>query len=331
LFYIILFFIATSYYYRYLADGESANSLACGYRVGKSTVHDIIDETTEAMWDLLRHTYLEPPTKEQYKDIARDYFLKWNLPNCVGSIDGKHIAIMCPPNTGSVNFNYKKYFSIVLLAVCDANYNFIHVDIGSPGSASDGGILRDSYIGQMLYNNRLSLPDPEVLPNTPCDSTKFNFYIVGDEAFPLRTNLMRPFSRNNLDIGTHKVFNYRLSRARRVIENCFGILAARWRILHTKIKTEQNKAENIVKACVVLHNYVQKTTEYTNGRNDFRPANDEDPNTVIDMGNLEDWYIRSNRNAGNEAFTMRENLATYLTSPAGSVHWQEARVYRGVF
>lgn len=96
----------------------------------------------------------------------------------------------------------------------------IHVS----GSLSDTSILSASTFGHALERDELDLPPPKVLPN----STLLAYhYFVGDEIFPLRLNLLRPYARKNLLGITQKVFNYRLSRARRVIENAFGILITR--------------------------------------------------------------------------------------------------------
>lgn len=72
----------------------------------------------------------------------------WQFPNCLGAIDGKHIHIRAPDNTGTVYFNYKKSFSINLMAVAGPDYKFIMVDIGQVGSASDGGVWEHSNFGQ---------------------------------------------------------------------------------------------------------------------------------------------------------------------------------------
>lgn len=82
-------------------------------------------------------------------------FQKWNFPHCIGSIDGKHILIQKPKHAGSMFWNYKQRDSIVLLAVCDAAYKFILVDIGQPGSNSDGGIWDSSEFGRGLENGKI--------------------------------------------------------------------------------------------------------------------------------------------------------------------------------
>lgn len=66
--------------------------------------------------------------------VARGFFQKWNFPNCLGAIDGKEIRIKKPPRSGSMFFNYKKFFSFKLLAACDANYRFTWIDVGDYGN-----------------------------------------------------------------------------------------------------------------------------------------------------------------------------------------------------
>lgn len=73
---------------------------------------------------------------------------QWNFPNCVGAIDGKHIHIRAPDKTGTLFFNYKKTFSINLMAIASAEYKFLMVDIGQTGSASDGGVWENCVFGE---------------------------------------------------------------------------------------------------------------------------------------------------------------------------------------
>ncbi|KAJ8969774.1 hypothetical protein NQ314_001611 [Rhamnusium bicolor] len=92
--------------------------------------------------EVLQPVYLAAPKEVKWKQIASEFSKQWHMPNCIGGMDGKHIAIKAPNDSGSAYFNYKKHHSIGLFAVCHANYMFTHVNIGSYGSQSDGGILR---------------------------------------------------------------------------------------------------------------------------------------------------------------------------------------------
>ncbi|XP_064465339.1 uncharacterized protein LOC135376804, partial [Ornithodoros turicata] len=179
---------------------------------------------------------------------------KWNFPNCLGSIDGKHVTIQCPPKSGSTYFNYKKSFSIVLLAVCDGGYRFTYVDIGHMGSESDGGIFARSQLKEILENSTHGIPSARPVGS----AGTMSYFIVGDEAFPLKPYMMRPYPKRGMLQYRHKAFNYRLSRARRLIENSFGILAARWRILRRPFQASVKNANRIVQACVALHNFLLK-------------------------------------------------------------------------
>lgn len=122
------------------------------------------------------------PGIERWEKNIEEFWNKWNFPNCLASIEGKHIIILAPPNSGSLYFNYKKTFSIVLMALVDANYNFIAVNVGAFGKDSDGGILSKSKMGRAIFENKFNIPSNRCFAGTnvsaPC-------VILGDEAFPL--------------------------------------------------------------------------------------------------------------------------------------------------
>ena len=126
---------------RHLATGESQQSISFSFPIGRTTVNNIITETCKAIWDVFCPLYLKHPTcPEECLHIPNEFETLWNFPNCVGAIDGKHIAIECPRNSGSLFYNYKGFFSMVLLAVCDAKYCFYLVDIGQYGSGNGSSV-----------------------------------------------------------------------------------------------------------------------------------------------------------------------------------------------
>lgn len=320
--------------YRILAAGDSLQSIAFAYRIGKSTACTIFNETCLVLWDVLQGLYVAPPTSEKWVEIEQEFKAKWQLPNCVGAIDGKHVTIKAPNKSGSLFFNYKKNFSIVLFAICDANYLFTYVDIGAYGSQSDGGVLRSSSFGYNLRNGHLNLPDDKPLPGTV--ALKIPYFFVGDEAFPLERNLMRPFGGRFLP-EDKRIFNYRLSRARRCIENAFGILAARWNIYRKTIYAYPENVDNIVKATIVLHNYI-KTEERRLNPIESRYCADNFVDEELANGDFNpgEWRaIQQNnalqpaaqlrrigsRNAADASIKIRNYIKDYLMG-IGSVDWQ---------
>ncbi|XP_023235748.1 uncharacterized protein LOC111635122 [Centruroides sculpturatus] len=203
--------------------------MAWDYNIGKCTARKIILEVCTAIWEELKPTYMASSSYPEWLQIANRFWEKWQFPLCLGAIDGKHIRIKAPPMSGSEFFNFKKFFSIVLMAACDADYSFTFVDVGAYGSDSDATILSLSAFGSSLLSNnieKLNLPSEGKLPGT---NTTLPFAFVADSAFPLKVKLTRPYPGMNFPEG-ESIFNHRLSRARRVIESTFGILASRWHI-----------------------------------------------------------------------------------------------------
>ncbi|XP_018304028.1 putative nuclease HARBI1, partial [Mycetomoellerius zeteki] len=242
---------------RYLASGDSMTSMHYQYLVGLTTISIIISETCAVLWKTLCPLVLSSTVNtEEWLHIAKTFSDTWNFPHCIGAIDGKHVVIQCPNNCESMYYNYKNSHSLVLLAICDADYVFQFVDIGAYGRRSDGGIFKDSIMGTKLENKQLNVP--EAAPISDERETPLPYCIVGDEAFPLTTYLLRPYPGKQKITPQKRIFNYRLSRARRVIENCFGILVSKWRIFRKPIIASVSTTTHIIQAAIVLHNWLRK-------------------------------------------------------------------------
>nr|CAI5856995.1 unnamed protein product [Callosobruchus analis] len=213
---------------RFLATGDSYESLMFFSKMSKATICNVISEVCAAIVEALCDYVKTPSTEEEWLSIAEEFKDKWNFPNCVGAIDGKHCIIQAPIKSASNFFNYKSTFNIVPMAVLDANYNFIFADVGCQGRISDGGVFRNTIFNQKLQNNELNLPGDQNLPGR---QQTMPFVFVADDAFPLQRHIMNPYAGTHAKGAPKRIYNYRLSRARRIVENAFGILSAVFRVL----------------------------------------------------------------------------------------------------
>lgn len=194
-------------------------------------------------------------------NIAKQFDELWNFPNCVGSIDGKHVVLQAPINTGSEFFNYKSTFSIVLMAVVDADYCFTFADVGCQGRISDGGVMKNTSFYKKLQENELHLPSNRALPNT---NQTLPYVFLADDAFPLEEHILKPYPGSHDKDSIQRIFNYRLSRARRVVENAFGILSVVFRVLRKPMLLDPQKAAKVVLTCIYLHNYLRRSKSSRN-------------------------------------------------------------------
>ncbi|XP_029341081.1 uncharacterized protein LOC115033030 [Acyrthosiphon pisum] len=224
---------------------------------------------------VLQPKELPEPSTERWVEIANTFYDKTNFPNCLGAIDGKHIRCKGPNNSDSLYFKYKKYFSIVLMAIADANLCFIAIDVGAYGKEGNSN----------------------------------PFVFIGDEAFALHSNLLRPYPGRGLN-DTKQIFNYRLSRARRTVECTFGVLANKWRVLHTPIQVEPDFVDEIIKSCCVLYNFVRRRDGFNN------------KDTETNM--LDDIEVRGT-GARSQGTEVRDYFAKYFMGP-GSVPFQFQKI-----
>ncbi|KYN21997.1 hypothetical protein ALC57_05621 [Trachymyrmex cornetzi] len=214
-------------------------------------------------------------------------------------IGESNITIQAPPNSGSMYFNYKKTFSLVLIAACDARYRFTLFDVGAYGSDSDGGILSRSF-GKASYEGRF----------------------LSDQK---------------------RIFNYRLSRARRTIENTFGILSARWRIFLRSIYASPDVIDKYVLAAMCLHNFlITKNDEQTPQQQKYCSPEFVDRETERGEIIEGEWRQQSQSDhirhigkcgahrATKDAYTMRDTLSSYFMTPAGQVPWQFEYIHQGL-
>lgn len=258
----------------------------------------------------MQSNFLPSPTKEQWESIALNFDKNGNFPHCIGAVDGKHIRLICPSNSGSMFYNYKEYYSVVLLAIADSKYRFVYVNIGSFGKDCDSAIFKRCGLWKSIETKTHQLPDDKCLPGT--ERPEVPYFFVGDEAFALHKHLLRPYGGSNIAVEK-RVFNYRLSRARRYVECTFGILSNKWRIFHRPINVEPDFAVEIVKACIILHNFVR----------DRDGILIEDTTTITGLEDLpREPTVRGSLSANN----VRQMMCNYFLTDAGAVSWQMSKI-----
>jgi len=265
-----------------------------------------------------------PQTPNNWMKIASEFEKKWNFSHCVGSMDGKHIQIQTPKS----NFlNYKSTFSIVLFAIVDADYNFIFADISCNDRISNGDVFKNTQFFKQLEENTLQLPPPDNL----CDREKKVPYVfIADDTFPLRENIMKPYSGLQQKDSIKISYNYRVCRAHKVVENVFGILLAVFRVLRRPMLLEPEKAQIVTMACIYLHNFLRKNKST---RNTYNPPGtfDQEINGELIEGTWRQQHheqgalhklARVDRKATRSADDIRQEFAEYF-STNDRVSWQE--------
>nr|XP_054757882.1 uncharacterized protein LOC129263998 [Lytechinus pictus] len=278
-------------------------------RMPPETFHELLQRITPRIENSYRYRQpLDPGLKLAitliYLATGKSYkTLQWNFHHVCGALDGKHVAIRNPPGSGTIYYNYKGFYSLILLALVDGNYKFLWADVGNPGSSSDAQVFNHSPLRRELENGTLGLPDPEPLPD---DDRGTPYFLIGDDAFPLRTWMQKPYS-NREQTDQKRIFNYRLSRARRVVENSFGVLAHRWRCLLSTLQLDPcfPGLQNI-------------DVDHEDELGNHIPVAWRNAAVMQDVERVGGGY-----QANKEGKKLRTYLKHYYNSPVGSLPWQQ--------
>ena len=235
---VTLWFLATPCEYR---------TIAHLFGIARSTVCEIVQETCELIVRTLLHKYIHFPNGEKLNELVDGFKTKWGVPRCVGAIDGCHIPIASPASNRTDYYNRKGWYSLLLQGV-DHSYCFIDINVGWPGSVHYAHVFANSSIYKKITEEKL----------LPCCTLAIGgvnvpLFLIGDSAYPLQTWLMKPFTHGTDLTAQQKTYNYRLCRARIVVENAYGRLKARWRRLMKRNMSIEN-IPNVVTAACILHN-----------------------------------------------------------------------------
>ena len=212
-----------------LARGDYIYTIGemCG--LAKSTVCVIVTETCSAIINTLRDDTVKkyfPTSRDDFQESMAKFGEEWQFPYAFAAVDGSQGGAQAMKQY----FNFKGFYSIVLMALVDAEYRFIWASVGAPGNTHDSTLMQSTELWDRIVAGN-------VIPNI-VQQIDIPPLILGDGAFPLRTWIMKPHG-DAVFPEDKRYFNYRHSRARLVTERAFGRLKSRFRVLFRKC--ESNK------------------------------------------------------------------------------------------
>ncbi|CAF3219914.1 unnamed protein product [Rotaria sp. Silwood2] len=232
-----------------LGSSSELRTIGNLFGIGKSTVGKILHEFCGIIIEVFFYRIIKfPATDEEIKNTVNGFLDKYNYLMCLGALDGTHISIKPPLGLESDYYNYKKFHSIVMLAVVDSNLHLTYVNVGAPGRCNNASVYARSTLSEVIQNTIYR--NHYIMVN----NANVQAHLIADSAFALDRTLMKPYPLRPDMPREYAAFNYRLSRCRCSVERAFGLLKNRFRILHKKMEFDLDNTINVIKATVVLHN-----------------------------------------------------------------------------
>ena len=236
----------------WLAQPSSFSELGAMYAIGKSTVAAVVHESVTILRERLVPEVIRFPTGQELERVMVDFEALCGLPCCGGALDGTFMPMKKPSEFGDTYFCYKKFIAIIVLGCVDARGIFTYVNAGRPGSVGDSYTYRHSIMSQKIASG-------EWLAHSPKSIMGVNVkpFVVADSAFPLASTCMKCY-----EVGQpayRRSFNYSLIRTRRVVEQAFGRLKGRWKIMDGKCALKDPVfTRQVAVVCCALHNVCER-------------------------------------------------------------------------
>ena len=236
----------------WLAQANSYSELAAMYAIGKSTVVAIAHEGIAILRERLVPEAILFPTGRELDQVMVDFEALCGLPCCGGALDGTFMSIKKPVDFGDTYFCYKKFTAIIVLACVDARGIFTYVNAGRPGSVGDSYTYRHSVMSQKVASGEWLAHSPRTI-----EGVSVKPFVVADAAFPLEPTCIKCY-----EVGQppyRRSFNYSLIRTRRVVEQAFGRLKGRWKIMDGRcMLNDPVFARHVAVVCCGLHNVCER-------------------------------------------------------------------------
>ncbi|XP_018578669.1 putative nuclease HARBI1 isoform X2 [Anoplophora glabripennis] len=247
----------------YLSNDETFRQISDRFNVSFSSAHRCLNRVLNFLISIKSQIIKWPNTTDEISKVNQGFMEKCGINNIIGVIDGSHIEINKPKENQDAYINRKGYHSLLLQGIVDHKRKFIDVFCGEPGSMHDARLFRKSGIYRKITE------DPTFLGNG---------FLLGDTAYPNTSWLVTPYKENPRLTENQKTFNYRISVARVVVENSFGLLKGRFRRLKKLENFDLQFCSKIVLCACILHNICLNEKDFIDTEStDFnQPSNQPD-------------------------------------------------------
>ncbi|KAJ8681705.1 hypothetical protein QAD02_017497 [Eretmocerus hayati] len=295
----------------FLRHGNNVRSHSWYFRIGRSTMYKLIATVTPLIYAKLADEYFKiPQSEDEWIQIAQDIYSLYGFPQCCGVLDGRHFRIRQPANSGALCYSWKKFYSIVLMALCDAHLRFIYASVGHRGGRNDSGIFNVCSLCQAIERGEIRLPRPSRLPNSRVVSP---YTFIADGGFGLKKFVMTPYRNPEFKTLEQMIFEIRLTEVRKNVERAFGILVIRFQIFDARLSFSRATSQNIILCTMAIHNFLitsrldaggENAAQRDNPSSDFEES-DDDSDDGLAFPNVADFSPQPVR---GDAFVRRENV-----------------------